>query len=273
MPTHRGVHIGLKLWSTNVHLAQNAQALYDQGVIDLIELYVVPETLDLAETWADLSVPFMMHCPHNAHGFNLAKSELREANAVKFAEVEQFADRLDASVIVTHGGNRGPLEEALSQAAALNSPRMFIENKPMRSLTGGLCVGHSPEQIGDFLRVGGAKGFVLDFGHATCAANSAGVDPFVYVADFANLGPKVFHIGDGHRSSEKDHHLDFGAGDFDLPRLLKFVPDGANLTIETPTDLSLGLEDFRKNIDTLRALLLAGLEAERVNTSASKDNV
>lgn len=255
MPANRGVRIGLKLWSVNVDLAAKAEALFARGTIDLVELYVVPGTLDTAPQWAALSVPFMMHCPHAAHGFNLAKPELRAANAEKFAEVERFADRLSASVIVTHGGNRGPLEEALSQAAAINSPRMYIENKPMLSLTGGLCLGHAPDQIRQFLTVGGARGFVLDFGHATCAANSAGVDPFDHLAGFAALGPEVFHIGDGYRTSEKDHHLNFGDGDFDLPRLLQLVPDNATLTIETPTDLSLGLEDFRRNAEVLSALL------------------
>ena len=255
MPANRGVRIGLKLWSVNVDLAANAEALFAAGVIDLIELYVVPGTLDTAPRWAALTVPYMMHCPHAAHGFNLAKAELRDANAVKFAEVERFADQLSASVIVTHGGNRGPLEEALSQAAAINSPRMFIENKPMMSLTGGLCLGHSPEQVGQFLTAGGARGFVLDFGHATCAANSVGVDPFDHIAGFTTFAPQVFHIGDGYRTSEKDNHLNFGDGDFDIPRLLERVPDNATLTIETPTNLSLGLEDFRRNAEVLRALL------------------
>ncbi len=256
VPASCGVRIGLKLWSINVDLAAKAEALYVRGTIDLVELYVEPGTLAATiGQWDALSVPFMMHCPHAAHGFNLAKSELRSANAEKFAEVERFADRLSASVIVTHGGNRGPLEEALSQAAAINSPRLYIENKPMVSLTGGLCLGHSPDQIQQFLTVGGARGFVLDFGHATCAANSCGVDPFNHLLGFAALNPEVFHIGDGYRTSEKDNHLNFGAGDFDLPRLVSLVPDHATLTIETPTDLSLGLEDFRGNAEVLRALL------------------
>lgn len=247
--------IGLKLWSENVALATKAETLYRDGVIDLIELYVVPGSLATVEQWTQLTVPYMIHCPHTAHGFNLAKPNLRAANAEKFSEAEQFADRLSATVIVTHGGSQGELGEAISQAASLNSPRFYIENQPMVGLSGGLCHGNSPAEIKQFLSKGEAAGFVLDFGHATCAANSKGIDPFNYIQQFMVLQPEVFHIGDGYSTSEKDHHLDFGDGDFDIARLLDFVPQTATLTIETPTDLSKGLKDFQRNADVLRNIL------------------
>ena len=85
-------------------------------------------------------------------------------------------------------------------------------------------------------------------------------------AAFAALQPQVFHIGDGYRTSEKDHHLNFGDGDFDLARLVAMVPDHATLTIETPTDLSLGLEDFRRNAEVLSALLAGRTDIGAVGT-------
>ena len=103
MTGKRHVRVGLKLWSINVDLAPSAEVLHRQGVIDLIELYVVPGTFEkTADTWRSLRVPYMLHCPHAAHGFNLAKPELRETNAATFQEVERFADRLSADVILQH---------------------------------------------------------------------------------------------------------------------------------------------------------------------------
>lgn len=248
--------IGLKLWSQNVDLAARAEELFREGSVGLVELYVVPGTFaGTIGVWRELNVPFMLHCPHAAHGFNLAKAELRDANAGKFSEVRQFADALRAGVIVMHGGNRGSIHETIDQLRGLDDGRICLENKPKVSLTGGICIGHSPDEVAEIIASAELGGFVLDFGHATCAANSAGVPAFDYIERFMALTPVAFHIGDGDRTSEKDHHLNFGQGTFDLPGLVSFVPTGATVTIETPTDLRLGLTDFRENAQYLRGLL------------------
>lgn len=248
--------IGLKLWSPNVALAHRAAELHREGWIDFIELYVVPQTFDATVgIWRDLGVPFMLHCPHGAHGFNLAKVELAESNARTFTEVQQFADALHAGVIVVHGGNRGDINETIRQLRHLNDLRICIENKPRVSLTGGICIGHSPQEIVRILESPGVGGFVLDFGHAICAANSAQVDPFTYVGEFMKSGPNIFHVGDGDRTSERDHHFNLGRGSFDLARLVSLVPPGSSLTVETPTDLTQGLRDFVENVQHLRTIL------------------
>lgn len=249
------INIGLKLWSPNLALAAPAARLHREGWIDLIELYVVPGTFDATvATWRELGVPYMLHCPHAAHKFNLAKPELFEPNVEKFSEVQRFADALGADVIVTHGGNRGTVEEAIRQLRHINDERIFIENKPKVSLTGGICIGHSPEQVAQIVDEAGLTGFVLDFGHATCASNSAGVEAFEYIERFLALSPRVFHIGDGDVTSEKDNHFNLGAGTFDIARMVTHVPPQSTLTIETPTDLSLGLVDFVENVRYLRTM-------------------
>jgi deoxyribonuclease IV len=249
-------NIGLKLWSRNVDLARRADELFLEGWIGLVELYVVPGTFDATiDVWRSLRVPFMLHCPHAAHGFNLAKPELADANAEKFREVQQFADALTAGVIVMHGGNRGSIDETIRQLKGLDDGRICLENKPKMSLTGGVCIGHSPEEVAGIIESAGLTGFVLDFGHAICAANSAGVPAFDYIDRFMACRPIAFHIGDGDRTSEKDNHFNFGQGTFDIARLVSFVPPGGTLTIETPTDLTLGLADFVENVRYLRGVL------------------
>ncbi len=259
----RGIRVGLKLWSPNLDLASRVVEIHREGWIDLVELYVVPGTFEATmEGWRGLGVPFMLHCPHAAHKFNLAKAELFEPNKCKFEEVQRFADALRAEVIVTHGGNRGSIDETIRQLKHFNDRRVYIENKPKLSLTGGLCVGHSPEEIGQILGSADIGGFVLDFGHATCAANSAKADAFDYIARFVALNPRVFHIGDGDRTSEKDNHFNFGQGSFDIARLVSYVPPSSVLTIETPTDLKRGLNDFVENARHLRKAI-EGLDESR----------
>lgn len=255
-PHLRNIRVGLKLWSPNVDLAQRAAELFREGWIDLIELYVVPQTFDdTIGVWRALEVAFMLHCPHSAHKFNLAKAELSEANAEKFREVRMFADALQVSVIVMHGGNRGDIQETIRQLRHLNDRRIHLENKPKMSLTGGICIGHSPDEVAEIIGSANLTGFILDFGHAICAANSAGVDPFGYIEKFMDSKPKTFHIGDGDRTSEKDNHFNLGQGDFDIARLVSFLPSDSCVTIETPTDPKLGLADFVENVRFLRNVL------------------
>ena len=68
--------IGLKLWSINTdYYYDEAIRLYKDGVFDYIELYVVPNSTDSIVKWKKLNIPFIIHCPHFAHGFNMAKVE------------------------------------------------------------------------------------------------------------------------------------------------------------------------------------------------------
>ena len=252
----RAIRVGLKLWSPNVSLAQKAAALHADGWIDLIELYVVPGTFDdTVAVWRGLGVPYMLHCPHSKHKFNLARPELHGANVEKFEEVRRFADALQAPVIVMHGGNRGEINETIRQLRVLDDRRILLENKPKVSLTGGICIGHSPEEVARIVAEAGLAGMVLDFGHAICASNSAGVDPFAYIEQFLAMSPRIFHIGDGDRLSEKDNHFNLGEGTFDVARLAAYVPAESTLTIETPTDPEKQLADFVDNVRYLRAAL------------------
>lgn len=71
--------IGLKLWSINTdYYYDEAIRLYNDGVYDYIELYVVPNMTDTIEKWKKLDIPFIVHCPHFSHGFNLAKIENKD---------------------------------------------------------------------------------------------------------------------------------------------------------------------------------------------------
>ena len=104
--------IGLKLWSINTdYYYEEAKRLYDNGVFDYIELYVVPDTLDKLDIWKKLNIPFILHCPHFMHGFNMAKFEKKECNFTIYQQVKRFADELNAEFIIFHGGVDGNIEE------------------------------------------------------------------------------------------------------------------------------------------------------------------
>jgi endonuclease IV len=161
--------IGLKLWSINSGCYHDeAKRLYAEGIFDYIELYVVPGGLDLKK-WEKLNIPFVVHCPHFAHGFNLAKSEKKENNLKIFEQVKKYADALNVLYIIFHGGIDGSIEETAIQLASFNEKRALIENKPYIALPnrmrGDFCRGYNPDEIKTVKEVANC-GFCLDFGHA-----------------------------------------------------------------------------------------------------------
>lgn len=249
--------LGLKLWSTNTEgYLREAQRLYALGVYDYIELYIVPNTLDTLDKWSKLKIPFVIHCPHFAHGFNLAKKEKKKSNQKIYKEVKEFADKLSAKYIIFHGGIDGNIEETAQQLSNLKEPRALIENKPYRALpnkmNGTFCRGYNLEEIG-YVKEISKCGFCLDIGHAICSANSQKNEPYAYVKSFLELNPDMFHLTDNTDiTSEFDSHPHLGTGELDLSKIKKILPVNAIITLETIKDENDKLNDFINDIKIIR---------------------
>ncbi len=254
-----GYNLGLKLWSINTdNYLHEAIKLYEKNIYGYIELYVVPNTLEYLEKWQDLKIPFIIHCPHSAHGFNLAKKEKQENNRKIFEEVKKYADALDAQYIVIHGGMDGDIEETAIQLTLLNESRALIENKPFVALPnrigGEYCRGYNIDEIKTAIDT--AKcGFCLDFGHAICAANSLNQDPYEYIEEFLKLNPQMFHLTDIEDiTSIYDSHPHLGEGELDIARILKLIPNEAKITVETIKNSKTDLDDFINDFEVLKRI-------------------
>lgn len=244
--------LGAKAWSTNADDLSGFEAMYDDGYFEYVELYVVPGTEGTLARWKKATFPFVVHCPHSGHGFNLARPELRSANAEKFAEARLFLDTLGASLMVVHPGNNGDPGEAARQLKALDEPRIALENKPRLGLGDETCLGATLDHMRELLDRSGLSRTVLDFGHAIHSANVLGLDADTVIDDLASLEPVLFHLNDGHYDGRYDEHLHFGDGSFDIPRLVGRVPDGRRVTLETPRSREGGLNDLRADVEWLR---------------------
>lgn len=248
---------GLKLWSINTDCYYNeAIRIYNDNVFDYIELYIVPETLEYLSKWKELKIPFIIHCPHFAHGFNMAKQEKQENNRKIFDEVQKYADELDAKYIVIHGGIDGDIRETAIQLAFFNEPRALIENKPFIALPnkmgGEFCRGYNIEEIKTVQEISGC-GFCLDFGHAICAANSLKQKPYSYVKRFLKLNPKMFHLTDIEDiTSVYDSHPHLGTGQLDFKRIFDMIPDESYITFETIKNSKENLNDFVEDMKWLK---------------------
>lgn len=251
--------LGLKLWSVNTDFYyEEAKRLYSEGIFDYIELYVVPNTLDTLDKWKELNIPFIIHAPHFAHGFNLAKKEKEFSNLEIYKEVKCFADQLKAPYIIFHGGIDGNISETARQLANLHEPRALIENKPYVALPnkmgGNFCRGYNIEEIREVKNTANC-GFCLDFGHAICAANSLGLDVYEYCKRFLSFNPNMYHVTDlNDITSPYDTHLHLGTGELDFNKVFDMIPNGSYITFETTKDSKENLNDFVKDMQWLKNL-------------------
>ncbi len=241
--------LGLKLWSINTdYYYDEAIRLYNDGVYDFIELYVVPNSIKTLPQWMDLEIPFAIHAPHFANGFNLAKKECKAGNIEKYNEVKKFADALMSDHIIFHGGIDGNIEETARQLTAFDEPRALIENKPFRAIPnkmgGEFCRGSTIEELQVVIEA--AKcGFCFDIGHALCSAASQRMEPYSYLSDFAKLNPAMYHLTDIESlDDEYDKHLHLGTGALDIKRVIAGFPESATITLETNKDSKDNLDDF-----------------------------
>lgn len=247
--------IGLKLYSTDTELIPEALTLKNK-YFNFIELYIIPGSYDKTIcSWKEFDIPFIIHAPHSFHGVNLAQAEKWKTNLLCYNEAGFFADALNSEIIIAHGGNKGSFEETIRQIRSIGDKRIVLENKPKLGLNNEICVGWSPAEFRKIFDEHIINGIALDFGHASCAARSAGVDVMDIVKELILFNPKIFHLSDSDSLSEQDKHFNLGKGNLDLLQFIQVVPVNGLLTIETPREVSKGLSDFIEDVKYLKKLL------------------
>lgn len=246
------LNFGLKLWSTNKDLVNKAKQLIDEKIFDYIELFVVPDT-PISPFLMD--VPYIIHIPHHKFGVNIGEASIKEYNIEKINESIKWADELNAEYLILHAGH-GSMEHAQDVLCEIKDSRLLIENMPKVGLENEKMIGYSPAQIWKLIRESD-RGLCLDFAHAAKAAVSLKKDYKEYLKGFLAFEPKVFHISDGMLSSEKDEHLNFGKGEFDLEYLLRCVSNSSSIfmTIETMRANQQSLEEHIQNVSFLRTII------------------
>jgi len=250
--------IGLKLYSTNTSLIPEALLLKNK-FFNYVELYIIPGSYDeTISAWEKFDVPFVIHAPHSFHGVNLARLDRRATNMNHMREVQCFADKLNADIIIVHGGNNGNLNETIEELRLINDARIVVENKPKIGTLDELCIGWSPLEFNQLRKAGVLNGTALDFTHAVCAARATDTDQWELIQSLMDFEPKLFHLSDIDSSSHKDMHLNLGKGSLNLQKFFSFVPHDSLVTIETP----------RKNVETLSEFITDIEYLQRLSSKA-----
>jgi len=249
---------GLKLWSINTDLIDQAIKLIDEKKFDYIELFVIPGT-QINPFMID--VPYIIHIPHHKFGVNIGDASKKEYNMQKIDESITWANKLDAKYLILHAGD-GSMEHAADLLSEITDNRFLIENMPKMGLDGETMIGYSPEQIEEL--IGDMNmGLCLDFGHAVKAAVSLGVDYKDYMKEFLKFEPKVFHISDGMLNIEKDEHLNIGEGEYDFEYFISCVRESRMITLETTRNNHKSLYEDVKNMDGLKLIQYNYLNKKR----------
>lgn len=252
--------IGLKLWSLNENYIAPAIDLFEREVYDYIELYAVPNSLEMLPKWKTLAkehkIKFAIHAPHFSSGLDFSNPNKLKHNLMLCDEVKRYSNELEALYTIFHPGIGGSLNESIRQMKMVQNLKFAMENKPyIVPMNSGeaFCIGADFNSIARILDEVGCE-FCLDAGHALCSANYQGLNPYEYIAKLNKLNPKIYHISDNDENAKLDAHMHFGDGNIDLARVLKLLCGGEFLAIETIKDSKDNLDDFIIDSNYLKSI-------------------
>jgi len=248
--------ICFKTWSTNLKLFEQAETLFQNKTINFLEIYTVPGTFTQCQPYLQkLTLPVILHAPHDKHNFNLANPKRETSNLKIFEEIKQFAQELNFPKLIIHPG-QGNLPQVFKVLEKVNYPHIIIENIAKLGVNHQECIGYSPAEIQKFLDKG--HDFCLDFSHAIKTACSLNKDYKIYLQEFLKLKPFMFHLCDGHINHPIDEHLNFGEGDFDIQFLKQCIQQNDNpiVTLEIPRQNHSSFQEDLVNLEYLNNLVV-----------------
>ena len=251
------IKYGLKIWTTNKDSFREVFELFKKGMIDFVELYIVPDSFLPKELEVFKKIPTIIHSMHEEHNFNIFK--LQDSQIELFEnQVVKTADFLKSRLIILHGGVGESGEIFKKNIAKIYDKRISIENMPKIAIYGKTCFGYSLEQL-KFIKEECGFNICLDFGHAIKSAVSRKLDYKNYIKSLIyHLKSSYFHLSGGEKNNEKDEHLNLFEGDFDAVWIKKTLENLAknqsiHLIFETPKSKN-NLENDIKNIDYFKNL-------------------
>jgi sugar phosphate isomerase/epimerase len=244
---------GLKLWSTNTQLLEQAAEAIRYDGFQYVELSVIPNT-DITP-FLEYDLPYIIHATTDVHGVNIAEPNSHSFTLRQLNSCIDWADKLNAPIIILHPGI-GDTWNAFQFLKGIHDERILIENMPRRGLRGECMGGWSPEQIE--ILMGNKFGFCLDLNHAIKTAISLGIPYEQLIKEFLRLNPKMFHIADGYLDNEIDQHLSIGNGDYNFPELMSYIKHSSShkVTLETGRE---NLESINEDLDNLNKLKRFGV--------------
>ncbi|MGY5871401.1 MAG: GNAT family N-acetyltransferase [Candidatus Thorarchaeota archaeon] len=251
--------IGLKIFTSNQESFSKLREFYKKKIIDYVELYIVPGVVDTQSLDSLKGVPVVFHAPNINHGFNLRDRNQIFEDSLKTLRV--ISEYLNEKTVIFHPGLERGEDDITHIKATLKELGqdydIVIENMPKKPVKGNrnLIASHFDE-FADLVKETGIK-FCIDIGHTIYSANYYQEDTLGYIQSFINLGPFMFHLGDGEYSNQSDVHKHLTEGDFPLAEIIAMIPPKSTITLETPKSDFVLLSEDLVNIQRLKNLIRA----------------
>lgn len=238
------INLGLKLGPlvTPDHIRQT------RDIVDFYELYAqIGCNYDLLD---NIDKPIILHIPHSSDGTNFANPKKRDINLRTLEHVLGMAEKFNASKLVFHPElyetDECTLDSLVDFIKENYDPRLHVENMPFNCL-GVLHMGSSIDEIAEIMHKANVK-FCLDLAHATEYLTYKNMD-LKLINEYVNLGPSHYHVTDTDLTKVFDPnydelHVNIGEGNLDFRRVLSYLPDDIDLTLETPMNAEKNINEL-----------------------------
>ena len=217
--------------------------------IDFIEIMAI-EGKDYSK-FKEFNLPILVHAQHEIFLINNANKNLFEKNKSSINFAIKLANLFNSDKIIVHPGllsdENCSFENAISFFNNFNDKRILIENMPDLKIKKQLCTPVDETKI--FLKKVN-KGFCLDINHAAIGCLDSRQRYVKKIKDFLKLNPSHYHLG-GQRLNN-DSHLSIEDSEIDLQGIINLLPENAEITLETTTDL----EKIKRDIKLLRGMIV-----------------
>ncbi len=223
--------IGLKIRKDNLDLIDEYDDLFD-----FFEIYIDPGfPLKKLSEYSHKNIT--IHAAHFADGFDPSNPDLREVSKSIIDLAVKAADITGSPWIIVHPGHDLSTASKRNMINFFNKnwdDRIIFENCPAIDFTeDGLRYLFSLPDEMKFLIKKFNTGFVLDFGHAICTANTLKLDVNSLIKEFLELNPRCFHVSGISLNSNKDTHLHLFETDNKM-LYLRGLDKNKYFTFETP---------------------------------------
>ncbi len=242
---------GLKMWSRNENMMENAVQLINDKIFDYIEIMPLPRSKP--DFFLNYDVEFILHFTSENFDFNLGDMNNQEYNKNIIDLNISWANALKVKNIIIHPGF-GDLNVVKQQLLEINDDRLYIENMPYYAIKGGNLLGYSVDEINQLRS--NKFGFCLDIGHAVKSAKYQKIPILDFIDSLLKLKPNIIHFSDGDSKILIDEHLHLGVGNYPLDKIKKMIEKQRieYLTFETPRENYTSFNDDLSNLkyyDTL----------------------
>jgi len=225
------LQFGIKLWSVNQDLLEEAISLIKSGKFAYLEFMKVPQT-DV-QPFLKANIPFIIH----AFEVDITNPACKEKSTEIIQESLTLATQLKAHWIIMHPW-RGELEKVANFIDELHDSRIIIENMPYIGHDSLPLIGVTPTEIQNLCSKSQC-GFCLDMNHAVKAACALGIPYQQHIAEFMQLNPTMYHLSDGTIDGGEDVHLAIGDGEYDMEFMMRTIfqhSPHACVTLEVPKE-------------------------------------